>query len=88
MKKLILILMISIALMLAGCAELQVAKQTVKVGGAKLADDSLQTKLWSLCNASSYGSVKRWVGTNQDLGNALKTICNDVAQADIETTGS
>lgn len=84
MKKIILLL--SVFIMLAGCVQLEAYKQTIKTGGAHIADEALKTTLWKLCNGTSYGAIKRWVGSNKDLGAALKTVCNQVTQADIETS--
>ena len=70
---------------LISCTSYGVYKEAGKLAATAAADEALKVKLWSLCNATSYGAVKRWVGSDENLADALKTICKQVKQADVET---
>lgn len=81
MKKLYLILLT--LFLVTGCAEMSITKQAIKHGGAQLADDSLNKTLWKLCNASSFGAIKRKFGDSREKANALKTLCGGQVEADL-----
>ena len=74
-----------IILTLSGCATYSTYKEVGKQGSKIVADEALQVKLWSLCNATTYGAIKRWISTDKGKADALRTICNGVTQADVET---
>lgn len=84
MKKLLYSLMILI--LLTGCAELQFAKSAIRHGGAQLADDSLNITLWKLCNATTYGAIKRKFGDSNDKAEALHTLCGGAREVDLVTS--
>lgn len=86
MRNLMIIFVLIVCLAGTGCATYGAYNQAAKAGTQAIADEALQVKLWSLCNASTYGAIKRWVGSNEALGEALKEICGQVKQADIETS--
>jgi len=62
-----------IALILAGCAEWQAIKSAVGSYGSDASDATLNTALWTVCNASPVGAIERRFNTpaRADLWNSL-----------------
>jgi len=76
-------LIVLILVLLSGCAELAATKQAIKHGGAALADKSLTETLWKLCNATSYGAIKRMYAKDASKARALIIICGGNQDADL-----
>ena len=85
MKHLSITVLLSTVLLLTGCTTYSAYKEVGKQGSALVADEALRVHLWGICTGASYGSIKRWVGTNKTMADALKYICDDARQADVET---
>lgn len=81
MKKIILIL--TVLVLMTGCAEMQFAKTTIKHGGARLADESLNATIWKLCNATSYGAIKRKFGDSKEKADALHILCGGAKEVNL-----
>lgn len=61
-------------LVLSGCAEWQSLSVAVGTYGQKAADEAMKTKVWSLCNVTSIGSVNRTFDTPEKLA-GFNTFC-------------
>ena len=79
MKSLLIILI----MLLTGCAEYQLYKNTIKHGTAEIADEALSANLWGLCHSSSYGAVKRRFGDSPEQAAALHIICGGLEEVNL-----
>lgn len=73
MKNLARILIVVV--LLAGCAEYQMAKMFVKTEGAKLEDERLKVKIWNLCMTPRRGALIRYFSDKPEKAAALTTLC-------------
>ena len=46
-------------LLLTGCAEFTALKTSVGKYGSEVADDTLNTAIWTICNGASVGAIER-----------------------------
>ena len=83
MKQILLILLL---ITLVGCAQWNAIKVGVAATTEKATDESLQVILWNFCKAASIGSIERWVGGDQALADARKTVCGKKEQANVVNT--
>lgn len=90
MKKSYITLIVLMASVLFGCVEWQVGKQAVSTYGAQIADEKFDVVMWTLCNATSIGSIRRNIGTSTDRAEAYNKLCAehtvDVVKAVKETS--
>lgn len=61
-------------LALTGCAEFNAFKSGVATHGAEAADQTVEVSIWSLCEASSVGSIKRRFKTTEER-DAYNAMC-------------
>lgn len=61
-------------LLLSGCAEFTALKTSIGSYGSEVADDSLNTAIWTICNGSSVGAVERKFQTEEQQ-KAREVIC-------------
>lgn len=61
-------------LLLTGCAEWYAVKSGVGSYGAEAADEILDTALWTICEASTTGAIKRRFKTDEEK-QARDTVC-------------
>lgn len=59
---------------LTGCAEFNAFKSGVATHGAEAADQTVEVSIWSLCEASSVGSIKRRFKTDEER-HAYNAMC-------------
>ena len=71
MKKLLILTLI---LILTGCAEWQAIKSAVGSYGASGSDEALNTAVWTICNASPIGAHKRRFKTDEEIA-AIEILC-------------
>lgn len=69
------LLPILLVLVLSGCSQWGAVKVAIGDAGAHAADEALSVSIWQICNASSYGAIKRKFSGDADKANALKVLC-------------
>lgn len=62
-------------LLIAGCAEMSAIRQSIGLYGADAADQTLETAIWTICDASPVGAVGRRFKTDDEKA-ALAVICD------------
>ena len=73
MKTFIISFIITISLY--GCSQWHATKMMIAQGGANAADEALKVAVWHLCNASTYGSIKRAFGDSPQKAQAIRVLC-------------
>ena len=76
------IIFISI-IILSGCAQWGAVKTAVADRGAHVADEALDVAIWQLCNASTYGAIKREFAGNVNKATALKVLCDGTEEVNL-----
>ncbi len=71
---------IALILVLGGCAT---ARDVVKQKGAQAADQVLVDAEWTLCQASSVGSIKRKYGQTVERADTYKDFCDGDGKANV-----
>ncbi|PHS13460.1 MAG: hypothetical protein COA78_06905 [Blastopirellula sp.] len=74
MRKFLLLTLISLTMLLGGCAELWAAKQGAAAHAEQAADEALNTILFSLCGAMPVGAVNRRFKTEEEK-EAYQEVC-------------
>jgi len=69
-----LIIIAILALLITGCAEFGAAKSGIATHGAQASDEALDAALWTICNASTVGAVKRRFKTESEK-DAYNGVC-------------
>lgn len=73
------VIVVIVALFVAGCGLTpygDVAREAVRIQGAKVADAGLANAEWFICNAATTGAVQRRYGPHPDLMAAYTKICD------------
>ncbi len=70
-----ILIAITLAVLLTGCAEYGVVKQAVAVSGAKAADESRETAEWTLCDAITVGAWRRGYAGDPKKAEGWKALC-------------
>jgi len=68
------IILTTILLALTACQEFSAVKMGVASHGAQAADEALAVSLWTLCNATPVGAIKRRFQTIEDRA-AYNQLC-------------
>ena len=66
------------AVLLAGCAftpQGDAIRSAIKDRGAQAHDEGIVNSVWYLCHGASVGSIRRWLGTSDELPDAYKVLC-------------
>ena len=61
-----IILIALFALLVTSCAEFSAAKSGVATHGAQAADEALDVSIWTICNATPVGAIKRRFKTPEE----------------------
>ena len=61
-------------LAVSGCAEFRAFKSAVGTAGAAVADETVRTAIWELCNGASVGSIERKFVTEEQK-QSRKVLC-------------
>ena len=77
MKKLSMVLVVFLAMIMAGCATVPSQKEIAQ-RGAEIMDNALDIAIWEMCYAASIGSLRREFGTNQDRIRAWQMLCGEI----------
>ena len=75
MKIKIVLLSTLITIALYGCAQYGAIKSTIASAGADAADEALSVAIWQLCNASTYGAIKRKFAASREKAQAVRILC-------------
>ena len=70
-----LLINVVLLLSLTGCAQWGATKIAFSDAAAHAADESLSVSIWRICNASSYGAIKRRFADDPAKAKALKVLC-------------
>lgn len=77
MKRIMLILaVLLLSACSSGCAEIAALRAGAASHGADAADQTLETALWAICNATPVGAIKRRFKTDEERA-AYSTLCLD-----------
>lgn len=68
-----ILFIIPLTILLSSCAEFQAVKSGIASHGSEAADQAVDVSIWSLCEASTVGSIKRRFKTveERDAYNAM-----------------
>ena len=67
---------ILLAMFLGGCAQGDLLRETIKVRGAKIADQGLADAMWVTCYAASVGAVVRKFGRTVEDAETYRAFCD------------
>ena len=74
-----LFLIPALLIALSGCAEFYAAKSASTSYAAQVADESLKTNVWAMCNATSFGAIRRLFRSPLELA-AFVQFCQQLQQ--------
>ncbi len=70
-----ILIALTLAVLLTGCAEYGVVKQAVAVNGAKAADEARETAEWTLCDAITVGAWRRAYAGDAKKAGGWQALC-------------
>ncbi len=70
---------ITILVLLGGCTTSDRVRSIVADKGADAADDVLESSEWAICEAATFGAIKRRYGDSSEKWSALNTLCGKAA---------
>lgn len=80
--------MVAVAVMImaavAGCAEITAFRSGIAKHGADASDQVLESALWTICNGSPVGAVKRRFKTASEQ-DAYNVMCSNLVEVPLES---
>ena len=74
---------LALALLLGGCATLDIARDVVQQRGAAAADQGLSDAEWLVCKATPIGAIKRRYGQTIESAETYRRFCDGDGAANV-----